>query len=347
MPDVLTLAPVVPGTTRVASLVGLPAVLAQRGVALAPLLRAVGLPADLFEHPERPLPLATAMRLLDCAAARAECPHLGLLCGQRLGPQGLGLAGQLALNASDVGSGLRGLGLNLHLNGHAFMLTLTRDGDSAEFGVRPLGLPGDATVGIDLGVAAAFTVLRLLAGPGWQPQGVVLARRPPAGRAAYARFFGVPVSFDGDRNGIVFDASWLARPVHGASAARRERLERALTAHLQRHPLPPVEATRRALIVCLSRGRVSVAAVAATLGLHPRTLNRQLQREGTSVAALLKEVRLRIARDLLAGTALPVTDVAATLLYANLGAFTRAFRQWTGESPRTWRGRNSTIVARP
>jgi len=66
-----------------------------------------------------------------------------------------------------------------------------------------------------------------------------------------------------------------------------------------------------------------VAAVASALGMHPRMLNRRLARQGTSVFELMKEVRFQIARDLLANTSLPITEIAATLLYANNGAFTR------------------------
>jgi AraC-like DNA-binding protein len=70
-------------------------------------------------------------------------------------------------------------------------------------------------------------------------------------------------------------------------------------------------------------------------------LNRRLAQEGTSVFELMKEVRFQIARDLLANTSLPITEIAATLLYANNGAFTRAFRLWSGKRPSDWRQRSA------
>lgn len=330
--------PVETATTRAASLHGLPIVLEQRGVPLGPLLDAVGLPRTVLDDPEAPVDVAKAVRLLELAAGAADCPHLGLLCGQGIQPETLGIAGRLARNARDVGSALRGLSLNLHLNGHAFVPTLTLADDSAEFGLRLLpDLPGNTIPAIDVGMAAALTILRALCGPGWRPLDVLLVHRPPGGRQPYDRLFGVPVRFGSDRNSIVFAAAWLGRPVHGANAATRLLLERELALLVQRHRLPAAAMARRALIACIARGDMSVAAVSAAMGLNPRSLNRRLAREGTSVFDLMKEVRFQVARDLLASTALPITEIAETLLYSSIGAFTRAFRLWSGRSPSDWR----------
>ena len=76
------------------------------------------------------------------------------------------------------------------------------------------------------------------------------------------------------------------------------------------------------------------------LGLQVRTLNRRLADEGTSVFELAQEVRYQVARDLLANTALPVTEIAATLAYANTAGFTRAFTRWSGHGPSAWRRRH-------
>lgn len=326
------------GTVRIAGLCGLPVVLDQRGVSLHRLLDAVGLPHGLFASPDNLIDVGRAARLLELAAEQTDCPHLGLLCGREFRPDTIGIVGRLAQNASDIGSGLRGLTLNLHLNGHAFVPTLTLAGGAAEFGLRlSADLPGNTVPASDLGVAAAFTILGALCGPGWMPSDVLLARRPPPSRRPYDRFFGVRVQFDSDRNGIVFPAAWLKRRVHGASVATRSLLERELAVTAQRQLLPAATMARRSLIACIARGDMSVGAVAAAMGLHPRSLNRRLAQEGTSVFELAKEVRFQIARDLLANTSLPITEIAATLLYASTGAFTRAFRLWSGQSPSDWR----------
>jgi len=323
---------------RVAGLGGLTASLGEMGVPIGPLLAEAGLKPTLFDAPDNLVDVGAAARLLELAAERSGCPHLGLLCGRRFRPETLGIVGQMAQNASDIGSSLRGLILNLHLHGHAFVPTLTEAGGMAEFGMTLASdLPGSTIPAVDLGMAAAFTILRALCGPAWAPTDVLLVHQPVADREPYDRLFGVRVEFGGDRNAITFMATWLERPVHGANAARRALLERELAVIAQQHRLPAATSARRALITCIASGNASVEAVAAAMGLHPRSLNRRLAQEGTSVFELLKTVRYQIARDLLENTSLSISEIASTLLYANIGAFTRAFRHWSRQSPSDWR----------
>lgn len=308
------------------------------GVPLGPLLAEAGLEPTLFDTPDNLVEVGAAARLLELAAEKSRCPHLGLLCGQRFRPDTLGIVGQTAQNASDIGRSLRGLILNLHLHGHAFVPTLTVSAGVAQFGMTLASdLPGNTIPAVDLAMAAAFAILRALCGPTWTPTDVLLVHQPVASREPYDRLFGVRVQFGCDRNAITFMASWLERTVHGASVAKRALLERELAVITQQQTLPAATLARRALIACIAGGNASVEAVAAAMALHPRSLNRRLAQEGTSVFELLKTVRFQIARDLLENTSLSISEIASTLLYANIGAFTRAFRLWSKQSPSDWR----------
>lgn len=84
-----------------------------------------------------------------------------------------------------------------------------------------------------------------------------------------------------------------------------------------------------------------MAGVAAELGLTERSLRRRLSAAGTGYQEVLDQVRSALARSLLGGRAtIPVADVAARLGYADAGAFTHAFRRWTGTTPAAYRGRS-------
>lgn len=311
------------------------------------MLARTGLPADLFEDNDRLIDVTQSFRLLNAAADSASCPHVGLLCGALHRPETIGLAGRLSQNARDVGSSLRGLALNLHLNGHVFVPSLTITGDTAEFVLRLVAdVAEPSRAAVDLGFAGAFSLVRAICGPEWSPLGVLLVHAPGGDRKPYDRFFGTTVQFGCNRNAIVFERSWLGRPVHGSNPEALAALEQELALIARRNPLPLPVATRRALLTCIARGDLSVKAAAAVLGIHPRTLNRRLADDGTSVFALTKEVRYQVARDLLVNTALPVTEIAATLSYTNIGGFTRAFARWSGLSPSEWRQRQGTTGQR-
>jgi len=51
----------------------------------------------------------------------------------------------------------------------------------------------------------------------------------------------------------------------------------------------------------------------------------------------LSEIRFEIARQLLGDTKVPLGQIAAALGYTEAGAFTRAFRRWSGQTPGAWR----------
>jgi len=67
--------------------------------------------------------------------------------------------------------------------------------------------------------------------------------------------------------------------------------------------------------------------------MHPRTLNRRLQRSGTTYRQLRDECHRAIACQLLLDTRLPIAEIAARLRYADTPAFTRAFHRWSGFYP--------------
>jgi AraC-like DNA-binding protein len=94
---------------------------------------------------------------------------------------------------------------------------------------------------------------------------------------------------------------------------------------------------RRVLHGVLMTGDCSRAEVARRLGLRPRTLVRRLQQSGTTFQALLDDTRSQIAKQLLHDTRSPVSRIAASLGYRDPTVFTRAFRRWTGLTPREFR----------
>ena len=78
-------------------------------------------------------------------------------------------------------------------------------------------------------------------------------------------------------------------------------------------------------------------AVAAELGMSPRTLQRKLADAGSSFQELLDGARYELARDYLRQRELGLVDIAFLLGYQEQSAFTHAFREWSGVNPGAWR----------
>jgi AraC-like DNA-binding protein len=313
------------------------------GLDEAALLRAAGLPRRALERGDNILPLDRCGRLVELCVRRTGRPDFPLLIGQHAEPEQYGLIGAQMKHARTVGAAWRGLILNLHLNGRAVVPSLAFAGQEAEIA---FALAGGEIEGYDnvlaITLAAACAVMRGLTTPRWAPSEVLVSLRRPADAAPWRRFFRAPVRFGADRSALVFPAAILQRPVHGADAGTRRRLEEAIVEALDRQDLDLVTRVRRGLLTQVSRDDISIEAMARLLGLHKRTLNRRLAASGTSFARLLGEVRFQIARHLLVETELSFVDIAATLGYGDASTFSRAFRGWAGASPSAWRRANTT-----
>lgn len=88
-------------------------------------------------------------------------------------------------------------------------------------------------------------------------------------------------------------------------------------------------------------GKNTAGEIASQLCVHERTLNRRLREEGTSFQLGLDNVRYAIARQYLAESSMPISRIAAVLTYADVSAFSRAFKRWSGMTPAEWRSRNA------
>ncbi len=94
-----------------------------------PVIREVGLDPRLLDDGTSVIPFAAPGRLYTLCAARTNCPHFGLLVGQRATILSLGLVGRLMQHSETVGEALRALVTNLSTQDRAGVPSLAgRDG---------------------------------------------------------------------------------------------------------------------------------------------------------------------------------------------------------------------------
>ena len=164
--------------------------------------------------------------------------------------------------------------------------------------------------------------------------GATFPHPPPSHHETYGLMFPGPVYFNAPAAGFEFDAQYLSLPLKRDEEALRTMLRRAL-------PLTVLQYRRDRLLVqrvCeLLPEHPTAESLARALHVSVRTLHRQIKDEGTSLQALKDKTRRDIAIELLVRTRRPVKQVAAAVAFRNEKSFTRAFRQWTGESPVEYR----------
>lgn len=160
-----------------------------------------------------------------------------------------------------------------------------------------------------------------------------------------------PVIHGAPENALRFSAHYLDLPVV-RTPAEMERL-------LQRFPFdleeilskeaPLSERVRVVFHSALARGQPlpTGAAIARQFHVSPATLKRRLAGEGLTLLDLKNACRGDLARALLDDHGLSIGDIAQWVGFSDSTTFSRAFRQWTGQSPGAWRGRDLAVEGEP
>jgi AraC-like DNA-binding protein len=291
-----------------------------------------------LRNPENTLSFVELGKLLRACVAATGCQHLGLLVGQRSATGCLGLVGRLMRNAATLRDAILDLCAHQQRYVRGAVTYLVVQNGTAFWGYA-VYLPGiDAIEQIsDAAIAVGFNMMRELAGA--EPSEILMSRPAPIDLAPYRRFFGSTPRFDAEQLALVFPERLLALPVRGADPKAREMLEKSVAAYWAVSQPSVTDQVIRVLRPRVIFSEASLEEIAGTLKMHPRMLNRRLEAEGTTFRQLLNQARFEVARQLLAGTKVQVTDLALALGYADTSSFSRAFQRWSGVAPSDWRAR--------
>jgi AraC-like DNA-binding protein len=171
---------------------------------------------------------------------------------------------------------------------------------------------------------------------------VHVTHAPPAYRAEYDRIFQIPVTFESDKNALLMaDGSWMnqrlapsPRYVFGVLSAHADALLAELEA--SKTIRGRIESL---LLPVLHTGDIGMDGIARRMGLSRKTLFRKLKAEGASFEQVLDELRHRLALDYLSARKVSVNETAYLTGFSEPAAFSRAFKRWTGTSPRDARAK--------
>lgn len=153
--------------------------------------------------------------------------------------------------------------------------------------------------------------------------------------------FPCPLAFKQPRNQLIFDSSYLEKPLIRGPEELTEFLRTSPDALMT---MPAEDKSLAAQIKSrLSASNTNTMAIphihtmAQAFAISAQTLNNRLKKEGTSYQRLKDEVRRDIAIDKLVNERLSVERIAMLLGFKEARSFTRAFKHWTGVSPsRYW-----------
>jgi AraC-like DNA-binding protein len=311
--------------------------LAARGVEAGPLAARAGINASDL-GPDARVPRAALNRLWELAVEATGDPAFGLEASRFAAQTTFHALGYAVLASVTLREAFERMVRYRRLIGDVLELRLVDAGDRYRFEIDVSADPSVPFQAVDAITALCIRQARALHAPRpCDPLGVTLARPEPAVVTPYRRAFRGPVAFGAKRNAIEYARGDMEERLPAGNAELARENDNVLVRYLARMEQATVASrVQRAMLDSLPDGAPSKLAIARSLGMSARNLQRHLAGERTSFKALLDEARVTLARNYVEEGRLSVTEIAFVLGFADTSTFSRAFKRWTGRSPRDY-----------
>jgi AraC-like DNA-binding protein len=317
----------------------------------ATLLRSHALPQSPID-PYQLIPLGKYVALFERAALLLGDPFLGLRLGQAFRPELLGPLGFIFQASANLRQALLQLSSYVSVWQSATRVELI-GGDSTADYIYQIGDPSlrPRRQDAEYSLASICSLIRNFLGDQWAPLEVHFEHfSPPGKKRAYDQAFHAPVFFGQNVNRLVMRDADLRRVGTFSDRSMMPFMERHLhdLARESREPESFARQVNYLIARRLGSGPLSLPSMAQELGLSARSFQRRLAEERTSFRSLVRDQRRTLAESLMKDRSATVTAVAHTVGYAETAVLSRAFKAWTGASPRAFvrRERHATAGSR-
>ena len=303
------------------------------------LFKRCGLDPSLIHDSRSRYPFELLCKAILEAAVISRKENIGLEIARFFNPLDLNALGGAFLSSATLLEALHRLirfesALNSNL-----LLSIEESTDRIDFVCRLPDLPSDATRAIeDSRTAVLVNLCRTGLDRSLDPVEVSFTYPEPRSKGDHFEAFRCPVKFSQPVSKIAFDIADARRPFTAANrelAVSGDQILDSMMKDLKKSDI--VSQVKIAIIESLPSGTPDQDDIAKQVFVSSRTLQRKLADENTNFRTLLLEVRRDLAEKYIADKAMPLAEISYMLGFSDTSSFSRAFKQWTGASPATFR----------
>jgi AraC-like DNA-binding protein len=306
--------------------------LERRKVKPQPLLESLELPTAVPASNDLFVASTTVYELVERSAELAEDRFLGFTIGNALDLQSWDPISEAANRAATVGELLTMFIVNAADHSSASRFYLRAEAERTTFGlkrvVEPSFRPGQNDAfymgfmsrllrGAAIGRWDGSQVLYRVADPKCIPKTDHAYRIVQGGKS------GVEITFPSD---WLFEQFKKNQLVSAANANAFDDMPRSI-----------VQSVRTALQPHIHQDKLTAERAARICGFDRRRLSRELRAQGTTLSKEIAKLRADKASQSLADTNIRIADIAQTVGFTDPTVFSRAFKNWTGQSPQEYR----------
>jgi AraC-like DNA-binding protein len=311
------------------------------GVAVEPLLKAANLSVQQMEDTRLRLRVRDQIKFLNLAADVLNDEFLGFHLAQLPDLRQMGLLYYVVASSETLIEALqRGAHYTAIVNEGISQKCV--DGKDVRIVLDYVGVSRHLDRHqIEFWITALVRLCRQLTGLRLVPTHVRFTHLREHRSPEFAEFFGDEVEFGAPIDEVVFAKKTRSLPVISADPYLNKLLVKYAEEALSRgQSQGSFRATvENTIVPLLPHGKIRAGDIARRLGVSQRTFARRLSAEGLTFTGLLESLRFDLANRYLAEENLPISELAWLLGYQEVGAFSHAFKRWTGKTPREARSR--------
>lgn len=308
------------------------------GIDPEPMFRELHVDPKLLEDTNARIPYDAADRLWIKAAELVDDSCFGLRAAKYWHPSNLNALGYAWLASTSLRTALERFCRYSRLLSSGAVIELKEEAE----GLSLVATYTEATKSffwrIDALLALLISMCRVNYGERLNPVSVSIAHPEPSCTGDYFALFRCPVEFSTAGNRITLSRQEADERLPGANpqfAQLNDQIVINYLAQLEGENI--VHRVKAAIIERLPSGGVSDASIADELYMHVRSLQRALRVEGTTFKTLLNETRKELAENYIQDDKLTLSEISFMLGFSEISSFSRAFKRWTGASPKSYR----------
>ncbi len=333
----------VPPVVLASAATGIVEQIERRGGDVDSIFGNTGVSPSMAGAPTLPIRLDCFCRLFEEAAHQTGDENFGLWFGNQFRPHDLGLWGYLAVSSPTLGAALHNITETFPCHQQHSLLRLASRHDGRlmlQYQIRASAIV-ERRQDAELSLGMFLNIFREGLGRSWSPDVVCFEHPRPPDAGQHEAAFGAPVHFSHPTNALVFRPDVLERPMPRRDLKMMTMMHACLEALGSRAGggEPLIDRVRMAVRTRLPGGWPPLETIGEDLRLSPASIRRELARTGLTYKELVQTTRRELAFAYLRQRHLLLSEIAFLLGYSELSAFSRAVRRWTGESPKTVRGR--------
>ena len=305
------------------------------------VLARAGMAEDQLSDINRPVDLASYVRMMELAASDTGDDNFGLWFGQQFKPEMLGLIGGIAIASATLGAALVNVARYFPYHQQATHTAFTQRGElfSLEYRIIDGGIV-ERRHDAELTLGMFANIFRHCLGPQWAPEQVHFEHPKPAAWRDHTQAFSAPVHFGQRTNALIFRGG----PLHQRMPSGDLNKAGLLSDQLIRisggtGTLSLLDHVKGEIRSRLPGGVPDIGTIADSVGFQRWTLQRRLADYGLNFSAVIDQVRRELAERHLRQRYVSVMEISDLLGYSELSAFSRAFRRWFGIPPQQYRSR--------